>query len=139
MNKEKLEKLHITFTILCLIGFIALMILSETSWLDFLSNGIAIMLILTIIAISFVGIFMTFKKMELIDAYEKGQTDEKLSQLIKRKRSEKTNNLNKEDLYFLYLLVKHEYDTYNPVNATPDYNEKMSEVKNKLAVLVGED
>lgn len=86
MNKQKLEKVQHIFTITLLIGFIMLMVANETAWLDFLDYKITLLSIPLIIAISFVGIILSIRKIEVIESYEKGRNDEKLFQLIGKKK-----------------------------------------------------
>jgi len=86
MNKQKLEKVQHIFTITLFIGFIMLMVANETAWLDFLDYKITLLSIPLIIAISFVGIILSIRKIEVIESYEKGRNDEKLFQLIGKKK-----------------------------------------------------
>ncbi len=77
MKKEKLEKLRKLFIAMCLVGWILFMISVETDWLNFLGERIQILLIPLIIAISFIGMLVTFHKLDLIDAYERGRDEGK--------------------------------------------------------------
>jgi len=86
LSKKQLEKLRDLFLAFSLIGFIMLMVKVETAWLDFLDDRAVILLIPAFIAFSLVGMMLVLRKLDLVDAYQKGRDDEKFYQLIEEKK-----------------------------------------------------
>ncbi len=63
-----------------------LMVANETVWLDFLDYRTTLLLLPLIIVISFIGMILSIRKIEVIESYEKGRIDEKQFQLISNKK-----------------------------------------------------
>lgn len=88
MERDKLEKLRFRFGILCAIGIFLFFLMKETTYLDIIEERIQILVVSFTIAISFLCMWLTNDKINLKDAYEKGREEERLFQLIEKKKKE---------------------------------------------------
>ena len=92
MERDKLEKLRFRFGILCAIGIFLFFLMKETTYLDIIEERIQLIVIPFIIVISMIGMWLTTDKINLKDAYEKGREEERLFQLVEKKKKEGEKN-----------------------------------------------